>query len=300
MTGTGSCTTTMLRERRSADREEAERDNNCTRTHGAVKALLPRGARQGRTALCRVVVRRDVTPQGSHSCSWCPYGTCVRGAGDAWPGTVDAAQSAGRADTMRRFVLEMTACAALASSLAFAQTARVAHPRPATVESVTSASLLTHWLVNPAGLVDGVLLEDGRAFYFDPSIGRTLVLSIRLSDPMRVDARDGARHLIDERDGSSVVLTSFPRGGGPGAQPALERMVARGNIAAFLRLPEGAISGFILDTGEQVRIAPTLGVRLGGLPRGAMVVVEGFGRQGTYGVGIRATHVIDGQGRVWL
>jgi hypothetical protein len=77
-------------------------------------------------------------------------------------------------------------------------------------------------------------------------------------------------------------------------------MTARGNIASFLRVPEGAVSGFILASGEQVRVAPALGLRLGSLRRGDVVVVEGLGRHGTYGTGMLATHVYDSQGHLLI
>jgi hypothetical protein len=154
-----------------------------------------------------------------------------------------------------------------------------------------------NWLVDPSGEVDGALLENGASIYFDPAVARMLTLGVRIADPVRIDAHDGSRYLVDERDGSVYELRTFARGGGPSAQAALERMTARGNIAAFLRVPEGAVTGFILDSGEQVRISPNLGLRLGSLRRGDMVVVHGMGRHGAYGTGMTALHVFDSQGR---
>ncbi len=205
---------------------------------------------------------------------------------------------------MNRFILEMTACAALATGLAFAQS-RATAAEPPTGSSLHAAeggtaSPLVDWLVNPSGEVDGVLLSDGRAFYFDPIVARTLLLSVRIGDPLRVAVREGQRTMIDERDGSTCSLVRFAHGGGPRPQAALQRMTTRGRIAAFLRQPEGNVTGFILATGEQVRVAPALGFRLAALHTGDTVVVEGFGRRGPYGVGMSGTSVRDDQGRVVL
>ena len=199
---------------------------------------------------------------------------------------------------MRRFVLEMTACAALASGLALAQSSREAPPGGSA--SFTAASPLRNWLVDPRGEVDGVVLDDGRAFYFDPLVGKPLLLRVRIADPLRVDVRGGVRHLVNERDGSSVVLTPMARGGGPGPQPALARVTARGLITEFVRLPEGVISGFILSTGEQVRFAPSVGARLHGLGLQDLVIVRGFGTRGEYGTGMVATQIEDASGRQLL
>lgn len=188
---------------------------------------------------------------------------------------------------MNRFMLEITACAALATGLAVAQTA------PIRVQL---------WLVNPQGAVDGVLLGDGRAFFFEPEIAHNLSLSVRLGDPVHIDVENGHRWLVDERDSGRIDLTlpRGARGGGPVGVPALQRMTARGHITSMMRVPEGTIAGFVLNTGEQIRTPVSLGFRFTGLRTGDLVTVEGLGTRGAYGTGIAALTVTDPKGTVLL
>lgn len=155
------------------------------------------------------------------------------------------------------------------------------------------------WLVNPQGEVDGVQLTDGGSVYFPPEVGRTLVLSVRIGDPVRVEVVGGRRYLVDERDDMRVDITWVSRGGGPVVQPALQWLTARGHVSAFIRRAEGGIQGFVLNTGEQVRIPPVLGPRLLSVVRlGDLVTVRGLGRRGAYGVGMMARVVTTARGEV--
>jgi hypothetical protein len=164
----------------------------------------------------------------------------------------------------------------------------------------TAASRLELFLVNPSGDVDGVLLRDGRAFFFPSDIGRTIAGGVQLNDPLRVAVHDGHRVLVDERDQSEYDLTPVARGGGPVGVPALQRAYARGHLAAFMREPGGGIQGFVLSSGEQVRVPAALGARLATLRTGDIVVVRGFGNQGRWGLGIQAMQVEDDQGHVLI
>ena len=188
---------------------------------------------------------------------------------------------------MNRVMLEITACAALATGLALAQTA---------------PSRLQLWLVSPQGAVDGMLLGDGRAFFFEPEVAHNLTLSVRMGDPVHIDVENGHRWLTDDRDGSRIDLTipHVARGGGPVGVPALQRMTARGFITAMMRAPEGTIAGFVLNSGEQVRTPTSLSQRFSGLRVGDLVTVEGLGTRGMHGTGLAALKVTDPRGSVLM
>lgn len=192
---------------------------------------------------------------------------------------------------MKRFVLEIMGAALLAGGLAFSQSATAEGTAPSRVEI---------WLVNPAGQVDGVLLHDGRSFYFSPEIGRTATLSVHITDPVRIDVENGQRWLVDQRDDSRVeLLAPVARGGGPSS--ALSRITARGEIRTWVRGPEGTISGFVLSTGEQVRVPSGVSGRIVAAVRlGDIVTVRGLGTRGDFGTGIDALSVVDGAGRTLL
>lgn len=169
-----------------------------------------------------------------------------------------------------------------------------------TAQAQTAASSVNIWLINPHGEVDGVMLNDGRSVFFTTDVGRMLVASVRIGDMARVEVRAGRRIFVDERDGSEYDLSPPARGGGPVGIPALQRFVARGRLVAFTRTSEGAIVGFLMDSGEQVRVPPSMGARLSVLRVGEFVVVEGLGNRGRWGLGLAATSVWDARGQLVL
>jgi hypothetical protein len=164
----------------------------------------------------------------------------------------------------------------------------------------TAGSPVNVWLVNPYGDVDGVLLRDGRAFYFPTEVGRMLTGSVRIGDVVHVDVVRGRRLLVDQRDGSSFDMTAVARGGGPVGIPALQRMTARGTVTAVTRMTGGVITGFVLGSGEQVRVPPSATARLGNVRVGDTIVAEGLGNRGRWGIGLQALAIYDGQGRPLL
>lgn len=198
---------------------------------------------------------------------------------------------------MRRFVLEMLACAALASGLSWADAQR---SRPIDTTTLSMASPLHAWLVDPYGRVDGALLRNGRAVFFDPDRSTAALHAMRIADPLRVEVRGGVPHLVSERNSASIALTPAARGGGPEASRPLEPITARGNIAAFVNRPDGSLSAIILETGEQARVDHAVSGRLTALRLHQTVTLRGRGTVGDYGTGLFVTHVEDVHGHTLL
>jgi hypothetical protein len=164
-----------------------------------------------------------------------------------------------------------------------------------------AASPVQVWLVDPHGEVDGVLLRDGRSFHFAPTLARKLTLAVRIGDPVRIEVVAGRRVFVNERDAARYEISPAPAPGtGSRAQPALQRLTARGHITAFVRVSEGAITGFLLNTGEQVRVPASLGPRLASLRLDDLVTVEGLGNRGRYGVGMMALTIVGARGQIVL
>ena len=147
-------------------------------------------------------------------------------------------------------------------------------PPPGGAAQVTSIrGTVSQYLMNPDGLVDGLLLSDNTIVRFPPHMSQQLVQAVKPQDSVRVDGFfefQGMIHattITNANSQQSVVDTPpSPQNPPPAPNPyARQPMSVSGIIKALTYAPRGEIDGAVLDNGTIVHVPPPVGMQYAGL-----------------------------------
>ncbi len=174
-------------------------------------------------------------------------------------------------------------------------------PLPGGAAQVTSIrGTVTQYLMNPDGLVDGLLLSDNTIVRFPPHMSQQLVQAVKPQDSVRVDGFfefQGMIHattITNANSQQSVVETPpSPQNPPPAPNPyARQPMSVSGIIKALTYAPRGQIDGAVLDNGTIVHVPPPVGMQYPSFFRvGASLAASGYGTANTYGRSLEATAI---------
>lgn len=145
---------------------------------------------------------------------------------------------------------------------------------------------VAQYMMNPDGLVDGLLLSDNTIVRFPPHLSQQLVQVVKPHDPVRVDGFfefQGIIHattITDVNNQQTVVDTPpSPQNPPPAPNPyARQPMSVSGIIKALTYAPRGEVDGAVLDNGTIVHVPPPVGMQYTNLFRvGASLSASGYG-----------------------
>jgi hypothetical protein len=164
-----------------------------------------------------------------------------------------------------------------------------------------------HYLLNPEGIDDGLLLENGLQVKFPPHMGERLTEVIQPGDRITVSGVPGApaewgqeirAYQITNADTQQTIVDQPPAyPPRPPVDSRYENLTVSGTAERWLVGLRGEIKGIVLSSGAQIKFPPHVGYQLVNLARqGAEIQAEGFGSQNSYGQVIEATSlIVDGQ-----
>jgi hypothetical protein len=159
---------------------------------------------------------------------------------------------------------------------------------------------VSQYMMNPDGLVDGILLSDGTIVRFAPHMSQQLVQTVKLQDSVSVDGfieNQGTIHattITNPASQQSVVDTPPPAQALPPApgQEVRQSMSATGTVKVLTHAARGEIDGAVLDNGTIVHFPPHVGTQYANLFQvGAPLAAAGFGTINTYGRSLEATSI---------
>jgi hypothetical protein len=155
-------------------------------------------------------------------------------------------------------------------------------------------------MMNPDGLIEGILLSDGTIVRFAPQMSQQLVQTVKPQDPVSVDGfieYQGTIHattITNPASQQSVVDTPpSPQNPPPApSQEARQPMSVTGTIMVLTHAARGEIDGAVLDNGTIVHIPPPVGLQYANLFQvGDPLAAAGFGTVNTYGRSLEATSI---------
>ena len=159
--------------------------------------------------------------------------------------------------------------------------------------------VVSRFLVNPDGEIDGFLTREGMPVHFPPHLGSQLAAMIRPGDRVQVSGwRDAggnlaAQRITDSRSGQQLV--DRPPPGAPPLPPelraaALSRLSVQGQVARVTTAPLGEPDGVILTDGTVIKLTPPIAQQFPTLVQtGASVAAQGYGTRNQYGTALQAT-----------
>jgi hypothetical protein len=172
---------------------------------------------------------------------------------------------------------------------------------PDRASQVTSVrGTVSQYMMNPDGLVDGVLLSDATIVRFPPHMSQQLVQTVKPQDLVSVDGCiecQGTIHattITNPASQQSVVdIPPSPQNPPPGSgQEARQPMSATGTIKVLTHAARGEIDGAVLDNGTIVHFPPPVGTQFANLFQvGAPLAAVGYGTINTYGRSLEATSI---------
>jgi hypothetical protein len=186
------------------------------------------------------------------------------------------------------------------------QTARAQEPRgprppPASFQTIVVQGVVAQYLMNPDGLVDGLLLSDNTIIRFPPHLGQVLTQTVSPQDVVRVEGffeSPGTLHaasIIDLQSQRSVVdnppSPGHPLPPRPGSEPRQE-LSASGTIRVLTYGKQNEIDGVVLSDGTVVHFAPPVGMQFAALLReGNQFAATGYGTSNAYGRSFEAAAI---------
>jgi hypothetical protein len=159
---------------------------------------------------------------------------------------------------------------------------------------------VSQYMLNPDGLVDGILLGDKTIVRFAPHMSQQVVQTVKPQDSVRVDGfieYQGTIHattITNPASQHSVAdIPSSPQHPPPGrGQEARQPMSETGTIAVLTHTARGEIDGAVLDNGTIVHFPPPVGTQYANLFQvGAPLAAVGYGTINTYGRSLEATSI---------
>lgn len=176
-----------------------------------------------------------------------------------------------------------------------------ATPTPATDSSAAPATqgVVSRFLPNPRGEIDGLLLSDGTQVLFPPHMTDELVAVVRPGDLIKVQAYRSlnlplviAAVITNVNSGQSVIEHPpvAPRPPKHMRDQTLQPLTAQGTVIRLLYGRRGETNGVVLSDGNIVRFPPHALYQFGTLLQpGAMISASGYGSVSSYGTALEAT-----------
>jgi hypothetical protein len=175
---------------------------------------------------------------------------------------------------------------------------------PAPPDRATQATgirgTVSQYMMNPDGLVDGVLLSDDTIVRFPSHMSQQLVQTVRPQNTVIVDGfieYQGTIHataITNPASQRSVVdMPPSPQNPPPGpGQEVRQPMSATGTIKVLTRAAKGEIDGAVLDNETIVHFPRPAGTQFVSLfQAGATLAAVGYGTINTYGRSLEATSI---------
>jgi len=168
-------------------------------------------------------------------------------------------------------------------------------PLTSAQQSIHVTGLVSRFLVNPNGDVDGMLLDGHTQVTFAPPMGNALSGKAKAGDRLAIDGfRIGALPLVRAAaitlpDGKRLTDTPPAPPMAPPPPPPLQPMDAEGRVAQPLYGPRGDVAGAILDGGPIIRVPPPAAQDNPLLRPGAHLSAKGFGIDSRFGRAMQVT-----------
>jgi hypothetical protein len=174
-------------------------------------------------------------------------------------------------------------------------------PPPASFQTTVVQGVVAQYLMNPDGLVDGLLLSNNTIIRFPPHLGQVLTQTVSPQDIVRVEGffeSTGTFHassIIDLQSQRTVADHPPPAGHPPpplpGSQPR-RALSANGTIRVLTQGKQSEINGVVLADGTVVHFAPNVGIQFATLLRaGNPFAATGYGTSNDYGRSFEATAI---------
>jgi hypothetical protein len=174
-------------------------------------------------------------------------------------------------------------------------------PPPASFQTTVVQGVVAQYLMNPDGLVDGLLLSNNTIIRFPPHLGQVLTQTVIPEDIVRVEGffeSPGTFHassIVDLQSQRSVANYPPPPGHPPPSRLGIlprQPLSANGTIRVLTLGKLSEINGVVLADGTVVHFAPTVGVQYAVLLReGNQFAATGFGTSNEYGRSFEATAI---------
>jgi hypothetical protein len=177
-------------------------------------------------------------------------------------------------------------------------------PPPAPPDRATQATsvrgTVSQYMMNPDGLVDGILLSDGTIVRFAKHVSQQLVQTVKPQDSVSVDGfieYQGTIHAttITNPASQQSVVDTPPSAQTPPPAPGQELrqpMSVTGTIKVLTHAARGEIDGAVLDNRTIVHFPPPVGTQYANLFQvGAPLAAAGFGTSNPYGRSLEATSI---------
>jgi hypothetical protein len=159
--------------------------------------------------------------------------------------------------------------------------------------SPAAQGTIRQYVIDPRGEVQGLLLSDGAQVAFTSRLQRDVIATMKLGTPIRIEGRRHRRFPLVEPDtmintdsGATIQVPSLLEGPLPQGKETLsvQQMRADGAIDRLLYERSGRVSGFVLENGTLVWLAPDVNDSFRkALHVGDRIVVEGNGTENEYG-----------------
>jgi len=173
----------------------------------------------------------------------------------------------------------------------------VAQPHP---ETTSFSGEVERYLLNPQGLVSGLILNNGLQVKFPPNSANSLVATIKPGDSVKVTGTPGIpSNFGQEVKAYSITNTNTQRTvvNQPPADANYNNLSVEGTARHWLVGRRGEINGILLSSGDQVMFPHHTSFQLFNLAReGVSVKAQGFGTSNSYGQILTATSLtVNGQ-----
>ncbi|HVI55712.1 MAG TPA: hypothetical protein VM621_11775 [Luteibacter sp.] len=164
-------------------------------------------------------------------------------------------------------------------------------------QQVNITGLISRFLVNPNGDVDGMLLDGRTQVTVPPPLGNALARKAKAGDRVAIDGfRIGALPLVRAAsiglsNGERLTDTPPLPPVAPPPPPPLQPMQANGRVVQPVYGPRGDVAGAILDNGPIVRVPPPAARNNPLLRPGAHLSAKGFGIDSPFGRAMQVTAI---------
>jgi hypothetical protein len=172
---------------------------------------------------------------------------------------------------------------------------------PASFQTTVVQGVVSQYLMNPDGFVDGLLLSNNTIIRFPPHLGQVLTQTVSPQDIVRVEGffeSSGTFHassIIDLQSQRTVAdHPPPPRHPAPPRPGSLPRraLSANGTIRVLTQGKRSEINGVVLADGTVVHFAPTVGMQYANLlHEGNQFAATGYGTSNEYGRSFEATAI---------
>ncbi|HEY0792034.1 MAG TPA: hypothetical protein VGD78_13305 [Chthoniobacterales bacterium] len=180
-----------------------------------------------------------------------------------------------------------------------------ANPLPpasaAALQTTVVQGAVAQYLMNPDGIVDGLLLENNAIVRFPPHLGQVLTETVSPHDVVRVEGVfevAGTVHafsIVDLQNQRAVVDAPPPPRRPRPPRPAhadAQLLNARGTIRVLTRARHGEVDGVVLSDGTMVHFPPHATQPFAALLReGNVLAATGHGTANEYGRSLEAEAV---------